>query len=93
MQNSQEIKEKISLKYLLLLMGLAYTFSFAIRMIWVYQFQGNDQFLWNGQLMINTNDGYTWAAGAQNILMGYMKITQEYVICGLMELYSLQYYL
>ncbi len=70
MQNSQEIKEKISLKYLLLLMGLAYTFSFAIRMIWVYQFQGNDQFLWNGQLMINTNDGYTWAAGAQNILYG-----------------------
>ena len=70
MQNSQEIKEKIPLKYLLLLMGLAYIFSFAIRMIWVYQFQGNDQFLWNGQLMINTNDGYTWAAGAQNILYG-----------------------
>ncbi|WP_415406717.1 STT3 domain-containing protein [Sulfurovum sp. CS9] len=70
MQNSHEIKEKVPLKYLLLLMGLAYIFSFAIRMIWVYQFQGNDQFLWNGQLMINTNDGYTWAAGAQNILYG-----------------------
>jgi len=70
MQKHQEIDEKIPLKYLLLLMGLAYAFSFAIRMIWVYQFQDNPNFYWNGQLMINTNDGYTWAAGAQNILHG-----------------------
>ena len=52
------------------LLLLAYAFSFAIRMIWVYQFQDNPNFYWNGQLMINTNDGYTWAAGAQNILYG-----------------------
>jgi len=49
---------------------LAYLFSFAIRLIWVYQFQDNPDFYWNGQLMINTNDGYTWAAGAQHILYG-----------------------
>jgi len=52
------------------LMVFAYVFSFAIRMIWVYQFQDNPDFYWNGQLMINTNDGYTWAAGAQRILEG-----------------------
>ena len=52
------------------LMLLAYAFSFAIRMIWVYQFQDNPNFYWNGQMMINTNDGYTWASGAQNILYG-----------------------
>ena len=52
------------------LMLVAYIFSFAIRMIWVYQFQDNPNFYWNGQLMINTNDGYTWASGAQNILYG-----------------------
>ena len=52
------------------LMLVAYIFSFAIRMIWVYQFQGNPNFYWNDQLMINTNDGYTWASGAQNILYG-----------------------
>ena len=52
------------------LMLVAYIFSFAIRMIWVYQFQDNPNFYWNDQLMINTNDGYTWAAGAQNILYG-----------------------
>lgn len=66
MNNSKELS-KIQLSVIII---LAYIFSFAIRMIWVYQFQGNDQFLWNGQLMINTNDGYTWAAGAQNILYG-----------------------
>ena len=44
MQNQREIKEKIHLKYLLLLMGVAYVFSFAIRMIWVWQFQDNPNF-------------------------------------------------
>jgi len=62
--------EKIELKYVWLLMIVAYIFSFAIRMIWVYQFQDNPNFYWNDQLMINTNDGYTWAASAQNILYG-----------------------
>jgi len=47
---------------------IAYAFSFAIRMIWVFQFQDNSNFYWNGQLMINTNDGYFWASSAQNIL-------------------------
>lgn len=70
MQNHKKITEKIQLKYLLLLMGVAYVFSFVIRMIWVWQFQDNPSFIWNDQLMINTNDGYTWAAGAQNILYG-----------------------
>ena len=52
------------------LMLLAYIFSFAIRMIWVYQFQDNPNFFWNGQLMINTNDGYFFASGAQKELFG-----------------------
>ena len=51
-------------------MLLAYLFSLAIRMIWVYQFQDNPNFYWNGQLMINTNDGYFFAAGAQKELFG-----------------------
>ena len=70
MQNKFGIEEKIDTKYLLLLMALAYAFSFAIRMIWVYQFQDDPNVYWNDQMMINTNDGYTWAAGAQHILYG-----------------------
>lgn len=49
---------------------LAYIFSFAMRMIWVYQFQDNPAFYWNSQMMINTNDGYFFAAGAQKELFG-----------------------
>ncbi|WP_223899489.1 STT3 domain-containing protein [Sulfurovum sp. TSL1] len=52
------------------MMFFAYIFSFTMRMIWVWQLQDNPNFYWNDQLMINTNDGYTWAAGAQNILYG-----------------------
>ncbi len=66
MNNKQGYKNK----EILLMMLIAYVFSFAIRMIWVYQFQGNPSFYWNDQLMINTNDGYTWAAAAQHMLSG-----------------------
>jgi len=52
------------------LMLLAYLFSFAVRMIWVYQFHGNPAFYWDGQMMINTNDGYFFASGAQHELFG-----------------------
>lgn len=48
--------------------GLAFFFSVAVRLIWVYQFDGVDNFMWNDQFMINTNDGYFWAEGARDIL-------------------------
>ena len=61
---------QVTQRQLLGLIFLAYIFSFTIRMIWVWQFQDYPNFYWNDQLMINTNDGYTWAAGAQNYLYG-----------------------
>jgi len=61
---------QVTTRQMLGLMLLAYIFSFAIRLIWVYQFQDNPNFYWNGQLMINTNDGYFFAAGAQKELFG-----------------------
>ena len=63
--------KKIETKYLLLLMLVAYLFSVAVRLIWVYQqFQGHPESFWDGQLMINTNDGYYFASGAQQALFG-----------------------
>jgi dolichyl-diphosphooligosaccharide--protein glycosyltransferase/undecaprenyl-diphosphooligosaccharide--protein glycosyltransferase len=50
--------------------GLAFIFSIAIRLIWVYQFWDVEAFKWNNQFMINTNDGYFWAEGARDILRG-----------------------
>ncbi len=61
---------QVTTKQMLGLMTLAYIFSFAMRMIWVWQFQDNPNFFWNGQLMINTNDGYYFASGAQEALNG-----------------------
>ena len=63
-------KEPVSTKQLVLLVFLAYAFSVLVRMIWVYQFSGFDTFYWNNELMINTNDGYFWASGAQAFLDG-----------------------
>ena len=57
-------------KRVVLLMLLAYAFSFAIRLIWLFQFQGESSFMWNNQFMINTNDGYFFASGVQNELFG-----------------------
>ena len=62
--------QQVNTKQMLGLMLLAYIFSFAMRMIWVWQFQDNPSFYWNGQLMINTNDGYFFASGAQEALSG-----------------------
>ncbi len=63
-------KEDISTRQLIGLIVFAYLFSFAIRLIWVYQFADFAPFHHNGQLMINTNDGYFFASGAQQALMG-----------------------
>jgi len=64
---------ELSVASLLVMMVAAYAFSFAVRMIWVFQFQGDPQAMWNGQLMINTNDGYAWASAAQKWLEGTLQ--------------------
>lgn len=64
------LEQTASTKQLLLFILISYVFSIAVRMIWVYQFQDNPQFMWNGQLMINTNDGYFFAEGARDMLAG-----------------------
>ena len=55
---------------LYLYMLVAYLFSIACRYIWVYQFSGYDNFYWNDQLMINTNDGYYFATVVKDMLLG-----------------------
>ncbi len=63
-------KESFSKAQLAGLILIAYFFSLLVRMIWVYQMGGADEYYWNGQLMINTNDGYYFASGAQKALYG-----------------------
>ncbi|WP_333804531.1 STT3 domain-containing protein [Sulfurospirillum sp.] len=52
---------------------VAFAFSFAIRLIWVYQFNDFESFKFADQFMINTNDGYYWAEGARDLLRGITK--------------------
>ena len=51
--------------------AIAYIFSVALRMVWVSQFSGYEPFMFNGEFMINTNDGYFFAEGARDILAGF----------------------
>jgi undecaprenyl-diphosphooligosaccharide--protein glycosyltransferase len=64
-------------KKTILLIFLAFAFSFTVRLIWVQQFSGTEQFKFNGEFMINTNDGYYWAEGARDILAGKTESTND----------------
>ncbi len=57
-------------KEISILILVAYVFSFAVRLIWVWQFKDNTNFMWNGQIMINTNDGYFFASAVEYLLNG-----------------------
>ena len=64
------MQAQVTLKYTLFLTILAFIFSFIVRLIWVYQFNGYEPFMFNNEFIINTNDGYYWAEGARDILSG-----------------------
>ena len=49
----------------------AILFSILVRLVWVYQFNDYEQFKFNNQFMINTNDGYFYAEGARDISAGF----------------------
>jgi len=68
--NNLTKETKLTLIYIL----VAFTFSVLMRLIWAYQFGDMEAFKFNGQFMINTNDGYYWAEGARDLLSG---ITQD----------------
>ena len=57
-------------KELLVYIIIAYLFSLAVRYLYVWQVGNDPSLYWNGQIMINTNDGYYWAEGARDILSG-----------------------
>jgi len=61
-------------KKTILLILVAFAFSFAIRLIWVQQFSNTEEFKFHNQFMINTNDGYYYAEGTRDILSG---VTQD----------------
>lgn len=70
--------------------ALAFIFSFAVRLIWVYQFYDFESFKFAEQFMINTNDGYFWAEGARDLLYG---VSQKHALSPINEAVSWLTYL
>jgi dolichyl-diphosphooligosaccharide--protein glycosyltransferase/undecaprenyl-diphosphooligosaccharide--protein glycosyltransferase len=62
--------KELGYKEIAILMAIAYLFSFAMRLIWVFHFSDNPSYMWNNQLMINTNDGYFFASAVEYLLNG-----------------------
>ncbi len=58
---------------LYIMFAFAYIFSLVIRYLWVYQYSGNPEVIWNGSYIINTNDGYFFGSGVQKVLYGMHK--------------------
>ena len=61
-------------KQILIYILIAFAFSIVVRLIWIYQFSDTEQYKFNEQFMINTNDGYFWAEGTRDIISG---VSQE----------------
>ncbi len=57
-------------KQVILFIIIAFVFSFATRLLWVYEFKDVEQFKFNNEFMVNTNDSYYYAEGARDILAG-----------------------
>ena len=57
-------------KKIIILIIVAFLFSFSARLLWVNEFKNMEQFKFNNEFMINTNDGYFYAEGARDILAG-----------------------
>ena len=72
-------KQEPSVGILLILIMFSYFFSIAVRYIWVIWASKHPEFYWNGQLMINTNDGYLWAEGARDILRNHINYIESRV--------------
>jgi dolichyl-diphosphooligosaccharide--protein glycosyltransferase/undecaprenyl-diphosphooligosaccharide--protein glycosyltransferase len=49
---------------------IAFAFGVFFRLIWVFKFGNEPSFLFNGSLMLTTNDGYFFASGVDKLLHG-----------------------
>ena len=65
-----KILEEKNIIAVLLMILVAYLFSVGVRMYWPLHFLDNASMLYNGELMINTNDGYYFATGARDVING-----------------------
>ena len=57
-------------KQIIFYIVIAFLFSFLWHLAWVFMHMHDSSYLWNNQIIINTNDGYFFGSGAQKALYG-----------------------
>lgn len=60
-----------------LLMAIAYIFSLFVRSVWFGLYGGSEVFIYNGQFIISSPDGWFWGKGAKDALAGVVGIADE----------------
>lgn len=65
------MEKRVSTKTFIILLLVALLFGILSRMYWVYWANGIDDFKFNGEFIIQTFDGFTFAEGARDLLQGY----------------------
>lgn len=63
---------KIAKRDILLAIIFTYLFSLLCRYYWIHWASANENFLFNNELMINTNDGYAFGEGAKERILGLL---------------------
>ena len=58
-------------KQISLMIAIAFIFSVVCRLYWINWANNYPYFMFNSQLMINTNDGYSFAEGARDLIAGF----------------------
>ena len=76
MDNNSRIQPKSTVRYkseltLAIYIFVAFAFSFLARMYWYYYASAEPSYIFNNQVMINTNDGYYYAEGARDLISGH----------------------
>ncbi len=70
MNTENKKEQQTTVLKVILFIIIAFVFSFATRLLWVYEFKDVEQFKFNNEFMVNTNDSYYYAEGARDIIAG-----------------------
>ena len=69
--DNQNLNKSYSNREIFMLIALAYVFGVVCRLFYVAWAGGIEQFYFNGEIMVNTNDAFANAEGARDMLTGF----------------------
>ena len=69
--DNQNLNKTCSNREIFMLIALAYVFGVVCRLFYVAWAGGIEQFYFNGEIMVNTNDAFANAEGARDMLAGF----------------------